>query len=182
MTRKWKTISSQTVFSTPYIQVQEDCCLLPNNKRYQKYLVKIKNWGIILAFTPQNKIVLVKQYRHAAQTFSLELPAGEFENTETKTEGIRRELLEETGYSLARIQKLAQWYPLIGKSPAQVTAFIGFTRGERGKQKQDAHEQIQVILKTPKQALKMVQSGKIKESSHAAAILLAKEKYPERFR
>ncbi|PIB43080.1 ADP-ribose pyrophosphatase, partial [Pseudomonas sp. 2822-15] len=52
-----------------------------------------------IVITKENKLVLVEQYRYAAEDFFLEVPAGKKEDDETYEEGVIRELKEETGYT-----------------------------------------------------------------------------------
>jgi ADP-ribose pyrophosphatase len=53
----------------------------------------------VLALTPENRVVLAQQYRPGPERIILELPGGGVEENETPLEAIRRELLEETGYT-----------------------------------------------------------------------------------
>jgi ADP-ribose pyrophosphatase len=68
----------------------------------QYYVLEYPNWANAVALTEDNKIIMVRQYRHAANIVSLEIPGGVIEDGEDPETGMRRELLEETGYEFDR--------------------------------------------------------------------------------
>jgi 8-oxo-dGTP pyrophosphatase MutT (NUDIX family) len=62
------------------------------------YLLDFPDWAQIVAITPDDRIVLVRQYRHGIGRVTLELPGGIVDPGETPLEAAARELTEETGY------------------------------------------------------------------------------------
>jgi len=96
----WKPVSSRYVIRNPWFTVREDCLDLPNGKRIPDYYVlEYPDWVNVIALTPDEKMVLVQQYRHGIGKVSFELTAGVCEKSDSSyLESARRELLEETGY------------------------------------------------------------------------------------
>ncbi|MUK88898.1 NUDIX domain-containing protein [Ornithinibacillus sp. L9] len=96
---KWKTLQSNYIFKTPFGNVRKDTCELPNGHLIESYYVnEYDDWVNAIVVTKENQIVLVEQYRHAAQDFFLEVPAGKPEDGETYRDAVIREVREETGY------------------------------------------------------------------------------------
>lgn len=96
---KWKTLSSSYLYQTPFGNLRKDTCELPDGQIIQDYYVnEYSDWVNAIVLTKNQQIVLVKQYRHGAQSSFLEVPAGKPEKDESYEEAIIREVQEETGY------------------------------------------------------------------------------------
>ncbi len=177
----WKVLNSRYVFNNKFLKIREDSCLLPNNLTSDFFTVEIREWVLVVAFTPDNKIVLVKQYRQSTGEDLIELPAGVIDNNESPEDTIKREFLEETGMELNNLSKMATWFNMSGKSNSKFTAFFGITNNHIGNQKLDNEENIEIILKNPKEVIQMINSSEIKSAPYIASILFAKERYPHYF-
>jgi ADP-ribose pyrophosphatase len=98
MTIEWKKIKEEP-YRAGYRKMIKRFFKLPDNRTVD---FDIKHEGpaaCILAITEDNKVVLAKQYRPGPEKILMELPGGRIDPGENAEEGIRRELLEETGYS-----------------------------------------------------------------------------------
>ena len=81
--------------------------------------------AVIIPVFEDNSVALVKQYRHAAQDYILEIPAGTLENGETPEESAYREVEEEIGFRAGKMEKLTEFYV----SPGFLTEKMhGFSR------------------------------------------------------
>lgn len=99
MMESWKTLRSSYVFKTPFGNLRKDNCELPDGQIIENYYVnEYADWVNAIVLTKEKKIVLVKQFRYAAQNFFLEIPAGKPEGNEGNEDAISREVREETGY------------------------------------------------------------------------------------
>ena len=75
-----KTLSRREIYKGPIFQLLQDQVELPNGKgTAQRDLIFHNGAVCVLAVTPENKIVLVKQYRKAIEKVSVEIPAGKLE-------------------------------------------------------------------------------------------------------
>lgn len=93
----WELIDSQIVFDT-YTQIEERTYKMPDGQ-IKKFYIKITQPAVcVLALTPDNKVILVEQFRPGPGTTLAELPGGGMEVGETPEQAIIRELREETGY------------------------------------------------------------------------------------
>lgn len=178
---KWKIIGSRTAYADPFCRIRDDSVCLPNGKKTHYFVSEIRDWAAIVAFTPKKRIVLTKQYRHPTNRILVELPAGVLKKGENPVQGIRREFLEETGLKLKKIQKIGCWFTSSGRSTSRVHVFVGKATGNPKPQELDPTEQIQLLFKTPKQVMRMIQKGEIQSAPYVAAILATKENHPESF-
>src|SRR5476651_478188 len=94
---KWKLLSSRYLHKGPWATLRSDRCEMPNGHIVEDYYVlEYSNWVNAVAITEDNKVLMVNQYRHAAEIVSLEIPGGVIDGDETPEHAIQRELLEET--------------------------------------------------------------------------------------
>ncbi len=94
----WKKIS-ETPLKIGFRKILNRVFILPNNKEYE---FNIKDEGpavCVLALTKKNMVVMTKQFRPGPEKVLLELPGGLIDDGENPQQAIKRELLEETGYS-----------------------------------------------------------------------------------
>ncbi|WP_313893395.1 NUDIX hydrolase [Psychrobacillus sp.] len=98
--QKWKTVQTEYVYKTPFGNLRKDTCELPNGIVINDYYVnEYVEWVNAIVITKEKELVLVEQYRHAANEFFVEIPAGKIEENESYEEGILREVQEETGFT-----------------------------------------------------------------------------------
>jgi ADP-ribose pyrophosphatase len=107
----WKILSSTYIHKGPWATLRSDKCEMPDGTIVDDYYVlEYPNWANAVALTEDNKILMVRQYRHAANIVSLEIPGGVIEDGENPEEGMRRELLEETGYAFNNVELISTVY------------------------------------------------------------------------
>jgi len=70
------------------------------------YTIDASDWVNIVALTPDDCVVMVRQYRHGADRVTLETPGGMVDPGETPAQAAARELLEETGYAADEVVSL----------------------------------------------------------------------------
>ena len=77
MDTPWRTLSSTSVVRDRWIDVRADRCVTPSGVEISPYYVlRYPDWVHVVALTPERGLVLVRQYRHGAGQWFLELPAG----------------------------------------------------------------------------------------------------------
>lgn len=96
----WQVTDSEYLFRRPWLTVRRDCLRLPNgNEIPEYYVLEYPDWVNVLAVTPDQKFVFVRQYRHGLGLTAFELCAGVCEKEDSSPlESAQRELWEETGY------------------------------------------------------------------------------------
>lgn len=111
MDYKEKKLSSERIFDGKIINVRKDVVLLPNGKEGYREVVE-HNGGVAIALEKDDgTFFLVKQFRYGQQKVMVEFPAGKKEKGEDPLETAKREVIEETGYSMKDIVYLGQMVP-----------------------------------------------------------------------
>lgn len=173
----WKTIETKTTFKNGIFSIQEDKCLKEDGSIVEKYYTITRpNIAVVGAFTKEGKLIMVKQYRHPVKTTEIELPAGYLEDDDHKlAETATRELLEETGYKIARIEKLKESYASAGIMNNKVVFFIGFDAEKIKEPELDENEELELHLVSWEQAWEHMQKNEVKDLGSVAGMYLLKE-------
>ncbi|RZK46767.1 MAG: NUDIX hydrolase, partial [Pedobacter sp.] len=97
---KWQKLASKYLVRERWATLRVDTCKLPNGTiKDDYYVLEYPNWVNAVALTKENQLILVRQYRFAAEIISLEVPGGVIDDGEDPETAIVRELIEETGYT-----------------------------------------------------------------------------------
>ena len=130
------------------------------------YALKTGSWANIAALTPNDELVLVKQFRFGIQDFTLEFPGGIVDPGEDAGKAASRELTEETGFTGTNLQSLGEVYP----NPAIMNNRCFFFRVDEAQLTDeinlDPNEDIEVVVATIDQVIEWGKEGKF---SHALA-------------
>jgi ADP-ribose pyrophosphatase len=116
------------------------------------------------------RILLERQYRHAAQSMMWELPAGRIDDGETALTAAKRELLEETGYSARRWKRILHFYVSPGFLDETMTIYLA--RGlQAGEAQPEADEKIATRFFTLSEAKRMALRGRIRDAKTICGVL-----------
>jgi ADP-ribose pyrophosphatase YjhB (NUDIX family) len=122
MTR-WKILSSEEVYRTPWIKVRRDEVLTHNNKPLTYSVVELHHPSVfIVATNSKNEILMQQCYRYTVDKTIWEIPAGHSDG-EDLLKAAKRELLEETGYVSDEWKHLGGIHQIIGIGDAPLVAF-----------------------------------------------------------
>lgn len=118
------------------------------------------------------QLLLIKQYRYAANGFLYEIPAGRLDPGETPESCARRELQEETGCSAKRMEFLYTMYTTPGFTDERIHLFMAteMTHGETGH---ESDEFLTLETVPLSRALEMIRDGVIQDAKTALGILYA---------
>ena len=176
----WKICSSEYIHKGPWATLRSDKCEMPDGRIVdQYYVLEYPNWANAVAITEDNKIIMVRQYRHAAGIVSLEIPGGVIEDGENPEEGMRRELLEETGYQFNDVELLCTVYA--NPSTANNKTFCYLAKGGKKVQEQqlDEHEELEVSEYTIAEVKQLLADNKIAQALHCTGLFYALMKLGE---
>ena len=130
------------------------------------------SWVNVIALTPDDRVLLVRQWRYGIGALTLEIPGGIVEEGEDPREAAGRELFEETGYRAGRISYLGEVEP----NPAFITnrcfTFVAADLERIGEPEGDGEEELTVECVTLAEIPQLVLSGAIRHALVIAAFYL----------
>jgi ADP-ribose pyrophosphatase len=180
MSLTWKICSSSYIHKGPWATLRVDKCEMPDGRIVDEYYVmEYPNWVNAVAITEDNKVLMVTQYRHAANIVSLEIPGGVIDGDEKPVEAMRRELLEETGYQFDDFELLSTVYA--NPSTADNKTFCYLAKGGKKVQGQslDEHEELVVSEHTIDEVKQLLLDNKIMQALHCTGLFYALVKLGE---
>jgi ADP-ribose pyrophosphatase len=170
---KAQVLSSRVVYRGPAFTVTADQVLEPSGVRARRDIVHHSGSVVILAVEEDgsgSRILLERQYRHAAQQSLWELPAGRIDNGENGLTAAKRELMEETGYSAMHWKCILRFYASPGFLAETMDVYLA--RGlRRGKAQPEADEVIRIRKVPLSTAVGMVMKGAIRDAKTIASVL-----------
>ena len=170
---EWKILSSEYLFSDLWFRVRKDKCITPEGKLVDPYYVyEFPDWVTALAITEDQKIVMVRQYRHALGETCLEIPGGCVDDTDPDFQtAIARELLEETGYQFSDYHYLGRTSANPSTNNNLMHMFLATGGRKIADQKLDGNEEIQVELYSIEEVKKMLRDNQIVQAMHTTCML-----------
>ena len=175
---RWEKISEAKVASTRIFDLTGAIYRHPRRKTEREFsLIRSRDWVNVIALTPDNKIVLVNQFRFGLDDFSLEIPGGIIDEHESPLHAGLRELREETGFVGTTTQLLGTVSP----NPAFQTNRCHFVLVENATATAglawDEDEEIEVRTLPVEEVLAMARSGVITHSLVVAALFFFEDQW-----
>ncbi len=167
--KPWKVLESKHIH--PKFRV--DKCELPNGNFLNAFVFEFTSWANILAVTKNNEAVLIRQYRHGVRDVMWEIPGGVVEDGEDPIEGVKRELLEETGYTSSRIVPLGKLYPNPALQTNTMYCYLALDAEKVSEQHLDGMEEIEVYLVPLDELIPMIRRGEFLHALQVAALFHA---------
>lgn len=175
MTEPTGTVSSQRIHTGRVVTLNVDQVRFPDGRVGEQEIIRHTGASVVVPFLsdPQGgdpQLLLVRQYRYAANGYLYELPAGRPNPGETPAECAARELREETGCAAEHLEPIVSGYTTPGFTDEKLHLFVahGITRHET---EFDADEFVEPFPVTMSKALEMVRTGEIEDLKTAFGIL-----------
>lgn len=156
-----------------FLRLRKDRIELADGTVIEDYYVReSRGFVIVFAVTPDDRVVLVRQYKHGIGQELLELPAGAIDAGEEPVACALRELAEETGYTAETVEHVRTF--ITEPTNSNSVAHLFLIRNARHTQEQDLDvtETIEVELATFEALLQHVRDGTIDSIAHVASIYL----------
>ena len=171
----WKIEKSRYIVKDEWLRLRADTCRMPSGQIVSPYyVIEYPTWVNVVALTPDQKVILVNQYRHGIQKTALELPGGAvIPENETPLQAIKRELLEETGYASDHIIETGRICPNPACHTNYAHCFLARNAKPEVKPRPDATEQIEVVLMPLNEFHEMVDRGALLQALHISSFYFA---------
>lgn len=168
-------IGSRRQYTGRVINLDIDQVRFPNGTVGELEIIRHSGASAVIPFlgdpaANDPSILLIRQYRYAADGIIYEIPAGRLEPGEPPEECAVRELREETGCTAAKMEHLYTMYTTPGFTDEKIHLFVatGLVRGESAL---EADEFVEVVPMAMSAALMMIKDGTINDAKTALSIL-----------
>lgn len=172
---KPEVISTETIYKGKIFDVNISE-IREGESEYKREIVEHNGSAVIVPVFGDKRVALVKQYRHAAQKYLLEIPAGTLEKDENPETGARRELEEEIGVTAEKIEKLTEFYVSPGFLTEKMHIFLA-TDLTKTQQNLEEDEIIEIEKITFEQAFERIENGEIEDAKTIVGLILAGMKF-----
>jgi ADP-ribose pyrophosphatase len=164
-------IDSKTVFEGRVFNVSVDT-VREGDQTYVREVVHHRGSAVILPVFDDGTIALVRQYRHPAVKYLLELPAGTLNDKERPEDGALRELEEELGVKAGKLEKLCEFFVSPGFCEEKMWLYLATDLRETEQRLED-DEAIEIVRLPLDRALQMITDGEIEDAKTIIGLLLA---------
>ena len=163
-----KTVSSQHVFEGRLLKLDVLDVELDNGRRARREVVRHPGAVAVWARAPDGRFVFVRQFRKAIEQELLEVVAGTLEAGETPEACARREIREETGYTVKSLSPLGCIFTAPGFCTERIFLFYA-ELAKNGPAKPDPDEHLDVVLLDETEWKDMMSRGSIQDAKTWAA-------------
>lgn len=164
-------IRSERVFHGRVFEVTADT-VREGGITYVREVVRHPGSAVIVPLFADYTVALVRQYRHPAGRYLLEIPAGSLDGGETPAAGAARELEEELGFRAGRLEQLSEFFVSPGFLQEKMWLYLATDLTETA-QRLDDDEIVEVVRLPFSNALEMIAGGEIQDAKTIIGLMLA---------
>ena len=174
----WKILKSTYLIKDRWLTLRADTCETGEGLLIDPfYILEKRDWAHVVGFDAQDRILVVRQYRHGSKSICVELPCGVIDESDASPlQAAKRELLEETGCKSAHYENLGSVYANPARQTNRVYAFLAFDVRQIAEPKLDATENIEFEFVNLSTLFQLIDSGAFSQSLHIASVFMALRK------
>jgi ADP-ribose pyrophosphatase len=170
-------LGSERLYDGRIINLDRDTVRFPDGSTGQLEMIRHPGASAVVPFldpanTSDPRVVMIRQFRHAADGYVWEVPAGRLDPGEAPERCAARELEEETGLSARRIEPILTIYTTPGFTDERIHLFTAHELSE-GSPRQEADEFVEVHRLRRSEVERMIRSGEIVDGKTLVALLCA---------
>ena len=167
------TASSEDIFNGIVLHVKRDTVTLSNGSSAVREVIRHIGAVCVIPVTENNEVIVERQYRYPIDRVITEIPAGKLDSREEdRLSAIRRELLEETGYTADEWISLGDFHPAPAYSDEYISMYMA--RGlHPGQRHLDEDEFLDVMTVPLAELVEDVMAGRISDAKTQTAVLKA---------
>lgn len=163
---------TREIYRGKIVHLFVESAALPNGKTFELEVVRHPGASAVVPMKEDGKVVLIYQYRHAAGGFIYEVPAGKLSPGEAPESCAEREVEEEVGYKVGKLEKLTTIFTAPGFCDEQIHLFLGTELVFSGQQLGE-DEVLQVIEMPFEEAMNRIEDQTIHDAKSIVALELA---------
>ena len=168
-------VSTERLHKGKVVNLDLDTVRFPDGSTGQLEMVRHPGASAVVALldeprSPDPRVLLIRQFRHAADDFIWEIPAGRLDPGETPSTCAHRELEEETGMSADVLSRLTTIYTTPGFTDEKIHLFLAHEL-KKGTHKREADEFMEVHTRRWSEAMNMIRSGEISDGKTLVALM-----------
>ncbi len=168
-------ISSERRYHGRIISLDLDTVRFPDGSTGTLEMVRHPGASAVVPFLddpadPDPRILLIRQFRHAADGVIWEVPAGRLDPGETPEECARRELAEETGMRASQLTRLTTIYTTPGFTDERIHLFLADGL-EEGTHRREADEFMELRPTPWSEAMRLIEQGAIMDGKTLVSLL-----------
>ncbi len=175
MTKKPEIISIEQIYKGKIFDLDETT-IREGDIEYKREIVRHNGSAVIVPVFADFTVALVRQYRHAAKKFLLEIPAGTLEKGESPEIGAAREVEEEIGCKAGKIERLTEFYVSPGFLTEKMFVFLATDLTETA-QNLDEDEVISIERFSFPELFEKIRNGEIEDAKTIVGVILAGAKF-----
>lgn len=163
-------MQARSIYRGRIVNLAIERVTLPNGFTTELEIIRHPGAAAVAAIDDRGRVLLLRQYRHAAGGLLWEVPAGTLEPGEEPLACARRELREEGGVEAAELVWLGSIFTCPGFCDEKIHLFWAASLSEVPRQV-ERDEVIETVVRVPlRQALDMIGGGKIQDAKSIAAL------------
>jgi ADP-ribose pyrophosphatase len=176
----WKLLDSGRPYSNPWISLRSDRLEVRGRGRVDYTYVQHPGGILVVPVTTQGQILLIRQYRYPVDAWCLEVPAGGRHEDSDPEATARRELLEETGATCGRLQKVSQFFVSNSLLDEICQVFLAWDCVLGAKQGLERGEFIELQPLPIAEAMALARTGGVQDGKSALALLMCESHLREK--
>jgi ADP-ribose pyrophosphatase len=165
-----RVLNSEMIYAGPVFGLRRDEVIEPTGLRAKREVITHPGSVVVLPVLPDGRIVMIRQYRHAAKQYLWELVAGRMEPGEHPKEAAARELAEETGYRAKNLRVFMDFFPTPGFLEEKMFLLLA-SDCTPGQASPEDDEKIISAVYSPKRLEQMIRSGNLHDAKSIAGLL-----------